>query len=117
MLGNRLMGRRVKATIPNTTSAMAHIVTVTRRLSENSMRLIFGPSPGSAADRAVADGAEVGCLGRGNDLDRRTLFQPALAGHDHLLARLHAGQGLDPPALLEAEGDAALLRHAAFGHE
>src|SRR3989441_10983519 len=107
MFGNRLMGRRVKATMPNTTSAMAHIVTVTRRLRENSMRLIFGPSPRSAADRAVADGAEVGRLGRGDDLDRRSLLQPALACHDDLLSRFHAGQGLDAPALLEAEGDGA----------
>src|SRR2546422_10545679 len=117
MFGRRLIGRRVKATMPNTTSAMAHIVTVTRRLNENSMRLIVGPSPGSAAGRTIGGGAEVGRLGRGDDLDRRALSQPTLAGHDHLLARLHTGQRLDPAALLEAEGDGALLRHAARGHE
>src|SRR6266571_2509726 len=117
MLGSRLMGRRVKATTPNTTSAMAQIVTVTRRFSENSMRLMVGASPGSAAGRAFGDGAEVGRFGRGDDLDRRSLLQPALAGHDDLLARLDAGQRLDAPALLEAEGDGALLRHAAAGHE
>src|SRR6267143_5004343 len=111
MFGRRLIGRRVKATIPNTTSAMAHIVTVTRRLSENSMRLIAVPSPVSAAGRTIGGGAEVGRLGRGDDLDRRALSQAALAGHDHLFARLHAGERFDPPALLEAEGDGPLLRH------
>src|SRR6266850_6688133 len=117
MFGSRLIGRRVKATTPNTTSAMAHIVTVTRRLSENSMRLIVGPSPGSAAGRTIGGGAEVGRLGRGDDLDRRALPQPALARHDHLLPRLHSRERLETPALLEAEGDGALLRHAAGGHE
>src|SRR3989442_5988352 len=105
MFGRRLIGRRVKATMPNTTSAMAHIVTVTRRLNENSMRLIVGPSPGSAAGRTIGGGAEVGRLGRGGDLDRRALPQPPPAGHDHLLARLHARQRVDAPALPEADAD------------
>src|SRR3989442_4150898 len=117
MFGRRLVGRRVKATTPNTTRAAAHIPTVTRRLSENSMRLIAGPVFPSAAGRAIADGAEVGRLRRGDDLDRRALLQPALARHDGLLARRHARQGLDPAAFLEAEGDGALLRHVPLGDE
>src|SRR5881296_2465935 len=117
MFGSRLIGRRVKATMPNTTSAMAHIVTVTRRLSENSMRLMVGAFPGSAARRTIGDGAEIGRLGRGDDLDRRSLLQPALAGHDDLLSGLDAGQHLDTPALLETEGHGALLRNTSPGHE
>src|SRR5262245_31087455 len=113
MLGRRLIGNRVKATTPNTTSAMAHMNTVTRRFSENSIRLIVAGLRISAARRASGHGAEVGCLGRGNDLDRRSLPQAALARHDHLLPRLDARQRLDMPALLEAERDRALLRHVA----
>src|SRR2546426_10700059 len=115
MFGSRLIGSRVKATQPNTTSAMAHIATVTRRFSENSMRLM-GP-PASAADRPIGGAAEIGGLGGGDDLDRRALLQPALAGDDHLLSRLDTRERLDAGPFLETKGGGALLRHARAGGE
>src|SRR6266852_4059389 len=117
MFGSRLIGRRVKATQPNTTSAMAHIATVTRLFSENSMRLIALRPPASAADRPIGDAAEIGGLGGGDDLDRRTLLQPALPGDDHLLSRLDARERLDAGPLLETEGDGALLGKTGAGDE
>src|ERR1041385_2194065 len=117
MLGSRLIGRRLNATQPNTTSAMAHISTVTRRFSENSMRLIALVPEVSAADRPVGDAREIGGLGGGDDLDRRALLQPALPGDDHLLSRLDPRERLDACPLLETEGDGALLRHAGAGDE
>src|SRR5436190_23171642 len=117
MFGSRLIGRRVKATQPNTTSAMAHIATVTRRFSENSMRLIGLGPPASAADRPIGDTAEIGGFGGGDDLDRRALLQSALPGDDHLPSRLHTRQRLDAGPLLETEGDGALLRDTGAGDE
>src|SRR3989442_15156558 len=108
MFGRRLIGRRVKATMPNTTSAMAHIVTVTRRLNENSMRLIVGPSPGSAAGRAVGGGAEVRRPRRGDGLGRRALPPPAPARHPPLPPPLHPRQRPRAPPPPAAEGDGAL---------
>src|SRR5438093_960826 len=105
MLGSRLIGRRVKATQPNTTSAMAHIATVTRRFNENSMRLIALGPPASAADRPIGNTAEIGGLGGGDDLDRRALLQPALPGDDHLLPRLDTRERLDAGPFLETKGD------------
>src|SRR6266850_1823505 len=121
MFGRRLIGSRVKATTPNTTSATAHMVTVTRRLRENSMRLMPEtlPLPGgrSAADGTRLGEAEIRGLRRGDDLHRRARLQPALPGHDHLLARRHAGERLDPAPFLQAERHFSLLGHVAPHHE
>src|SRR5207245_5358925 len=98
MFGRRLIGRRVKATTPKTTSAAAHMVTVTRRLSENSMRLIRDPSRSFgrvlAARRAFDRGAQVRRLVGRDNLDRRALLEAALAGDDHAVARGHPRQRL-----------------------
>src|SRR5258706_14726866 len=101
MFGSRLIGRRVKATPPNATSAMAKLQTVARRFRENSIRLMLGGPCASAAARAVGDEPEVGGLGRRDDLDRGALLQPPLTGDDHLLPRLESGDRLDARPFLQ----------------
>src|SRR5688500_10628819 len=50
-------------------------------------------------------------------LDRCSVFECALAGHDYLFSRLEAGECFDVIAFFDAEGDVAAFGGAVVGDE